>query len=123
MSEEIQKLIEQVSDKIDVVQKKNTALETKYDGLTSEVIKGLEAQIEKGVKEAQELKLSNDATEKRLDETIAQLARPGNGKSAGEENVIGEEYKSALREYYRKRSYLKNIGNRFQPRRWIFSFT
>lgn len=100
MSDEIKKLIMGVGEKIDAVQEKTTSLEKGYDGLRNEEIKSLEAKIEVEAQKAQDLKIQLDANEKSLNETIAKLSRPG--ISSSEKSQANEEYKSALREYYRK---------------------
>ena len=98
--EEVKKLMEGVSEKIEAIQTKNTDIEKKYDGLRNEEIKGLQADVLKSAQVAQDLKQAHEAISKQVDEAVALMSRPGAGSSDKDE--VAEEYKTAMLEYFRK---------------------
>ncbi len=98
--EEVKKLMEGVSEKIEAIQTKNTDIEKKYDGLRNEEIKGLQEDVLKSAQVAQDLKQAHEAISKQVDEAVALMSRPGAGSSDKDE--VSEEYKTAMLEYFRK---------------------
>jgi len=98
--EEVKKLMEGVSEKIEAIQTKNTDIEKKYDGLRNEEIKGLQEDVLKSAQVAQDLKQAHEAISKQVDEAVALMSRPGAGSSDKDE--VAEEYKTAMLEYFRK---------------------
>jgi HK97 family phage major capsid protein len=98
--EEVKKLMEGVSEKIEAIQTKNTDIEKKYDGLRNEEIKGLQEDVLKSAQTAQDLKQAHEAISKQVDEAVALMSRPGAGSSDKDE--VAEEYKTAMLEYFRK---------------------
>ena len=98
--EEVKKLMEGVSEKIEAIQTKNTDIEKKYDGLRNEEIKGLQEDVLKSAQAAQDLKQAHEAISKQVDEAVALMSRPGAGSSDKDE--VAEEYKTAMLEYFRK---------------------
>ena len=98
--EEVKKLMEGVSEKIEAIQTKNTDIEKKYDGLRNEEIKGLQEDVLESAQVAQDLKQAHEAISKQVDEAVALMSRPGAGSSDKDE--VAEEYKTAMLEYFRK---------------------